>query len=80
MDAYELEELAIAVLSLHEDTESDDIEVAIFKTFGVSLDTFNEIASALIPFTVPAQAAISGKVYQGFVKDNAFIVKKDLNQ
>lgn len=79
MDMYDAEELAIAVLSLHEDTESDDIEVAIFKTFGVSLDTFTEIADALIPFTVPAQAAISGKGYQGFVKGNAFLVKKEFN-
>lgn len=78
MDMYEAEELAIAVLGLHEDSESDDIEVAIFNRFDVDLSTFTDIAKALIPFTIPAQVAITGKMYQGFVKDNAFIVKKEL--
>lgn len=78
MNMYEAEELAIAVLGLCENSESDDIENAIFNRFDVDLSTFTDIAQALIPFTTPAQAAITGKMYQGFVKDNAFIVKKEL--
>ena len=77
MDWMEAEELAIAVLGLNEDDDpdSDQIERAMYDRFEISLETFSKIATALMPFTIPAKAAISGDVFHGFVKDGAFIVK-----
>lgn len=73
MDA---EELAVAVLGLDEETaDSDAIEQAVFDGLGVSMEGFQKVADALLPFTIPAKAAISGEAFHGFVKDGAFIVK-----
>lgn len=79
MDDLDVMELAIAVLGLPEDSEYEYIDETLYKRFECSLDTFSKIAGSLIPFTIPAQAGITGKVYQGFVKDNTFIVKKKFN-
>lgn len=75
MDWLEAEELAVAVLGYSEDDEldSDTIEQKVFEKFEVSMEQFQKIADALMPFTIPATAAISGEVFHGFVKDGAFI-------
>lgn len=77
MDWMEAEELAIAVLGLNEDDDPDShqIEQAMYDRFEITLEQFQKVAEALLPFTVPAKAAISGDAFQGFVKDGAFIVK-----
>lgn len=71
----ELEELAIAILGLPEDSEFEYIEEVMYKRFGVSLEEFGKIASALMPFTVPVKGVLSGTVYKGFIKDDTFICK-----
>lgn len=71
----EAEELAGAMLGLDDETDSDTIEQALADKFEISFDAFHKIAEALLPFTVPAQAALSGEAFHGFVKDGAFIVK-----
>lgn len=74
MDA---EELAVAVLGLDEETaDSDTIEQAVADKFEISMEQFQKVAEALMPFTIPAKAAISGEVFCGFVKDGAFICKQ----
>lgn len=77
MDWLEAEELAVAVLGYSEDDEldSDTIEQKVFEKFEVSMEQFQKIAEALMPFTIPARAAISGEPFHGFVKNGAFIVK-----
>ena len=76
MDMMDAEELAIAVLKLDEETsDSDKIEQAIFNKFDCSFEQFHKIAEALMPFTIPANVALSSDVYCGFVKDGAFIAK-----
>lgn len=77
MQWFEAEELAVAVLGYCDDDEldSDTIEQKIFEKFEISLEQFQKVAEALMPFTIPAQAAISGNSFNGFVKDGAFIVK-----
>lgn len=77
MQWFEAEELAVAVLGYCDDDEldSDTIEEKIFEKFGVEMKQFQKVAEALMPFTIPAKAAISGDAFNGFVKDGAFIVK-----
>jgi len=73
MDA---EKLAVAVLGLDEETaDSDIIEQAMFDKFDISMEQFQYVAEALMPFTIPATAAISGESFSGFVKDGSFICK-----
>lgn len=77
MDVMDTEELAIAVLGLDEETaDSDTIEQAVYGKWDISMEQFQAVADALISFTIPAKAAISGEAFQGFVKDGAFICRK----
>lgn len=71
----EVEELAGAILGMGDDADSDAIEQALADRFDVSFEQFHKIVDALMPFTIPARAAISSDVFHGFVKDGAFIVK-----
>ena len=71
----EAEELAGAMLGMDDEADSDAIEQALADKFEISFEAFHKIAEALLPFTVPAQAALSGESFHGFVKDGAFIVK-----
>lgn len=73
MDA---EELACAALGIADDSDSDEIEGAMADKFEISMEQFRAVAEALMPFTVPAKAAISGEAFCGFVKDGAFICKQ----
>jgi hypothetical protein len=77
MDYWEVEDLAMAMLGLDEDTaDIEAVEHALDDKYGVSLESFMKIAEALMPFTIPAKAAISGELFHGFVKDGAFICKQ----
>ncbi len=77
MQWFEAEELAVAVLGYCDDDELDSatIEDKIFEKLGVEMEQFQKVAEALMPFAVTAEAAISGNVFNGFVKDGSFIVK-----
>lgn len=75
MHWMEAEELAGAMLGMDDEADSDAIEQALADKFDISFDAFHKIAEALLPFTIPAQAALSGEAFHGFVKDGAFIVK-----
>lgn len=80
MDWMDAESLAVAVLGLDEETaDSDAIEQAVFDKWQVSLEQFQAIAGALVPFTIPARAAITGEAFHGFVKDGSFICKQPAN-
>jgi len=77
MNWMDAEELAVAVLGLDEETaDSDTIEQAVFDKWEISMEQFDEVATALMSFTIPAKAAISGETFQGFVKDGAFICRQ----
>ena len=71
----EAEELASAMLGMDDEADSDAIEQALSDKFEISFDSFHKLAEALLPFTIPATAALSGEMFHGFVKDGAFIVK-----
>ena len=72
---FEYEELANLVLGRPEDEPGCDD--ALMERFGVGLETFASIAAALVPFTITARTALSGKQCRGFVHDGAFIVKEE---
>lgn len=76
MDWLDAEELACAVLAIPDDADSDEIEQALADKFEISMEQFQRVAEALMPFTIPAQAAISGEAFYGFVKGGAFICKQ----
>jgi len=77
MDWMDAEELAVAVLGLDEEAaDSDAIEQAVADKFEISMEQFQAVAEALVPFTIPTRAAISGEMFHGFVKDGAFICKQ----
>ena len=70
----EAEELAAVMLGL--DPDSDQIENGMADKFGIDMETFQKVAEALMPLTVPARAALSGDAFQGFVRGGAFICKQ----
>ena len=75
LDYFDAEELARIVVGMTDDDDSDAVEEALADQFGISLEAFYGIMVALIPLTIPAEAALTGTAYQGFVKDGRFIVK-----
>lgn len=72
---HDVEELAAAALGLGDDADSDVIEGGLIDKFDVSFEQFQAVAEALVDFTLPAQAALSGEFFKGFVRDKSFIVK-----
>ena len=78
MNYMEAEELATLVVGLPEDASDAAIEEALYTKFEVSMEQFHSIAKALIPFTVPAQAGVSGRWFQGFTYNGYFISKKEV--
>lgn len=79
MDCWEVEDLAMAMLGLDEDmADIEAVEHAFDDKYGVSLESFAKIVEALMPFTIPTKAAISGELFHGFVKDGAFLCKQQV--
>jgi hypothetical protein len=77
MNWMDAEELAVVVLGMDEETaDIDAIEQAVYDKFDISMEQFQKVAEALMPFTIPAQVAISGEYFNGFVEDGAFICKQ----
>lgn len=77
----ELETLELAAYLVGMDPEADDfdertMEAKLEWQFDIGMDSFHRLASALVRFTLPAAPSpLTGTVYQGFVKDGAFIAK-----
>lgn len=72
------EDLAAAALGLPDEADVDEIERALMDRWDTDLPTFQKIAEALLPLTVPARTAMTGRKFRGFVKDGAFIVKEEM--
>lgn len=76
MNDWDIEELANAVLGLADESNNGrDYDVILYEKFGITMDQFNDIVTALIPFTVPAETMLSGEKFNGFVRDGHFIIK-----
>lgn len=80
MNDMEVEELVVAVLELDEAAaDYDTIEQALYDKFEVTFEQFKAIAELLMDYTIPAETGVRRTLCVGFVKDGAFIVKKELN-
>lgn len=77
---FEVEDLAAAVLGLGDDAEETEIADGIADIFGVDMDTFEKIAVALVPFTVPAKTDLLNRDVHGYVKNGAFLLKVEDSQ
>ena len=75
MSEVDAESLVTTVLGISEDSSVDALDDALAEGFGVSFDQFRAVAEALLPYTVPARAAVTDECFHGFVADGMFIVK-----
>lgn len=72
-------ELAALVLGKDPDDFDDTtIDDELIDRFGVDCDQWTAIIMSLLPFTIPAKAALSGKEYHGFVTDGRFVVSVEI--
>lgn len=79
MNDLEIIELAIAVLGLPADFDDEDaIEQKIYNRFDTDLETFGQIASALLPFAMTGRSPLTGMVYQGFAHNDCWLAKKEV--
>lgn len=79
MHYFEAEELAARIAGIDPETDNDydsKAEQWLADKWEISMEQFQEIAEALIPFTIPARTAITETLVQGFVHDGAFICKQ----
>ena len=85
MNFFDLQDLVVVMLGLDEDTaDIDTIEQAVDDKFDISLEQFQKVVEALMPYTIPgnvytitAESTINiGELYNGFVKDGMFICKQ----
>ena len=51
----------------------------MYNKFECSIVQFSKIAESLSPCTIASKSAMSGDLFQGFVKDSCFIVKQKVN-
>ncbi|MCL2656111.1 MAG: hypothetical protein FWD62_01610 [Betaproteobacteria bacterium] len=75
IDWHDIEDLAKLITGLHEESDYNDVEVALENKLNIGFDQFCAVVEALVPYTIPARAAISGDVFKGFVNDGWFVVK-----
>ena len=61
-------ELAAKLLGLPDETEEDEakIEQALLNKYDVDLATFGNLVEALLPFTYPIKAPLSGELMHTF--------------
>ena len=76
LDDIESEDLAVAALSLSGNTESSDIDLALYDRLGVSMEQFAAVAGALLPLTITGRTAVCDERCHGFVDGQCFIVKR----
>lgn len=74
MDYLDLQILAGAALNLTEEqteeiiNDDEDFDTPLLEKFGVDLEQFGEIASALLPFTPTLHSELTKTVYHAFVR------------
>lgn len=84
MSYWDTQELACAILGLNYDDLVDEgreneIDEALYEKFEISMEQFENIVEALLPFTPVVKAGLSGKMYHAFVneKEGLMLVKKE---
>ena len=91
MQYVELLELACAALQIHEDERDDhmedpeELDTMLREKLNTDLDTFGDIAKALLPLTPRLNMGVEDKVFHAFVEpidsDGQYrsIVKKEVD-
>lgn len=77
-DVMELMAYAVGMDPYDADFDESEAEDKLLDMFGVDLDQFHKLADALAKFTIATESPLSGKKYQGFVKDGAYIAKVEV--
>lgn len=76
---WEVEELAAAMLGVHEQYENetleDDIESLFYDKFDTSLEVLAQIVEKLAPMAANDISPLTDTIRSGFVYENAYIVK-----
>ena len=83
MHYFEATELAARVLGIDPDAadfDEDEVEQKIYDKFDVSMESFQQIAEALLPFTPTAETAVTQTVVHGYVFGSGFITKTPVKQ
>ncbi|HFS8442622.1 TPA: hypothetical protein ACH2LO_000654 [Vibrio cholerae] len=74
MDLFDIQRLAGAVLGLTDDETDDvidtneDFDTPLLEKFGIDLDTFGNVAEALLPLTPMISSPLTKTVYHAFVR------------
>ena len=73
MKHWEIEELACLMLNLPEGSEGIDIQHKLYEDMDVSFEQFEDVVTALLPFTPKVVTAITETEKHAFVKDGVII-------
>ncbi|MCA3987793.1 hypothetical protein JKP12_18160 [Vibrio vulnificus] len=74
MDLFDIQRLAGAVLGLTDDETDEvidtdeDFDTPLLEKFGIDLDTFGNVAEALLPLTPMISSPLTKTVYHAFVR------------
>jgi hypothetical protein len=66
VDGFDIECLACFILGLDEDSESSDIDKALYEEFECTLESFTQIIQHLLPLCDVGEGVITKKIYRGF--------------
>lgn len=68
MQWWEINDLLIHILGLHEDADDDEIEQALCDKWEISSETAFELINVLLPLCDVGQSPITGEYFKGFSK------------
>ena len=74
MDLFDIQRLAGAALGLTDDETDEvidtdeDFDTPLLEKFGIDLDTFGNVAEALLPLTPMISSPLTKTVYHAFVR------------
>jgi hypothetical protein len=82
VDSFDIEDLAIFILGLDENSESCEIELALYEEFECTLESFSQIIAHLLPLCDVGESPLTKKVYRGFSdrKNQRWIIKTENQQ
>ena len=61
-----------------EDLEENDLEQILYDKIDIDIDQFYLLIERLLPLCEHAKSELTNKVYQGFGKDNMWIIKREV--
>ena len=80
VDYFDVLDLAAAMLNRFDDYEEEEIEVAFYEEFGMTVEQFGEVAEKLMSFIDVGESGLTGKRYKGFATQGFFHIKKEITK